>query len=93
MSVLYFSCFPFSFFLCSGIYLASWGSRNSKSNNDKTCVSSMIHLASPLSPASNDNYFSLEICFVLLEFKKWGRTDTMFGNSDHYRVSLVSGSI
>ena len=48
----------------------------------------MIHSARPtVSPL-----FSLEICFVLLDFEKWwGRTDgqtvNMYKNNDHYRGS------
>ena len=38
-------------------------------------VSSMIHSARPtVSPVVNIAYATLEICFVLLDFVKWGRT-------------------
>ena len=41
----------------------------------------MIHSAIPtVSPV----VFSLEICFVLQDFEKWGRTDKMCENNDHY---------
>ena len=37
--------------------------------------------------------FLLEICFVLLDLEKWGRTDNMCDNNDHYRPWLWVGRV
>ena len=47
-------------------------------------------LGQTLSPSSGDRYrFSLERFIVLRDFEKWGWTDVMCENSDHYWVGLV----
>ena len=60
----------------------------------------MIHSAIPtVSPVLT--VFSLEICFVLLDFDKWGltyvrtdrRLDNMCENNDHYRPRLWVGRV
>ena len=51
----------------------------------------MIHLARPtLSPVAN---IVFSLCFVLLDFEKWGRTDDMCKNNDPYRPWLWVGRV
>ena len=83
-----------------GHFLANgWNLKEQKKNNilngndnNKTCVSSMIHSARPTVPTVMITLFSLELCFVLWDFEKW-RTDNMCKKSDHYRPWLWVGLV
>ena len=58
-----------------------------RQKSDITQVSSMIHLSRPVVNIVFSD-FSLQICFVLLDFEKWGRT---YGRTPRVKTMITTG--